>query len=459
MDVVLERTADNGGGLRQRGEGLAGGVVSAGLQGGLQMHSAVHPERIFAVSDAEGLVVAEGAVGIARLRPVDRKVALTRQREDFLVIVHAIHALALGGRRQQRQWHGCLEDATGLDHVVEQQPGLGLLAKNLEYGHAGPAIGSGVVDEHERHRGEVAARGDVEVVAQGPTLATDHQGVLFIGVVADGGSVVLVVNGTLGHEAIEASGAGVAGEHDLLGIGGVLNRVPTEHGGPCHGVQASTGQGRVATKPPNLQRVGPRDRVDRDDRPSIGRVETTGEGILVGTRVVGAAGPDEAGEIICTAAISDLSRGSQHSLTHIHRPRLEPGRCEGGRQRQAAGGGSPGDQVGDHGFVPVGGHEVGIQPRKHPLEEHLAAAGVPQQGSVGWVGGGEVGVEGQIRLQEGARLLWSILIHQDWCIGRIHGHPGGLGFGRRRHRGSQVVAVVSDVGGPNHRVAGEHPRP
>ena len=157
MDVVLERTADNGGGLRQRGEGLAGGVVFTGLQGGLQMQSAVYPKRVLAVSNAEGLVVAEGATAVPGFRPVDRQIALTRQREDFLVVVHATHALALGGRGQQRQRHGGLKDTAGLHHVVEQQPCRGLFAEDLEDGHAGPAIGSGMVDEHEGQRGKVAA--------------------------------------------------------------------------------------------------------------------------------------------------------------------------------------------------------------------------------------------------------------------------------------------------------------
>ena len=149
MNVVLEGTAGDGRRLRKRFEGLASRVVPTRSEIGLLMQPAVHPERILTVPDTEGLVMAERAVGIPRFRPVDRKVALPSRRTNLQIVVHPGHALTFHRWGQQRQGHGRLQDTAGLDHVVEEEAGLGLLPENLEDGHAGPPIRTHVVDEHE----------------------------------------------------------------------------------------------------------------------------------------------------------------------------------------------------------------------------------------------------------------------------------------------------------------------
>ena len=78
---------------------------------------------------------------------------------------------------------------------------------------------------------------------------------------------------------------------------------------------------------------------------------------------------------------------------------------------------------------------------------------------MGRIGRGEVGVEDQVRVQERPRLVRGVLIDQQWGVGGIHQHPGGLGIARRGHGGPQEVAVVGDVSGPDHGVAGKDPGP
>ena len=336
MDVILEGTARNGGGLRERLEGFAGGVVPAGSEIGLLMQPAVHPEGVLAVPDAEGFVVAERAVGIPRFRPVDREVALPRRWTDLQVVVHASHALTFHRRGQERQGHGRLQDAARLHHVVEEQAGLGLLPEDLEDGHAGPPVRTGVVDEHEGQRREVAAGGDVEVVTQGPSLAADHQRVLLVGIVADGCRVVLVVDGALGLETIQPARAGVARQHNLTRLGRILDRVSAEDRRPRHRVQARLDQRGVAPEPPDLQRVASRNGVDGEDGGTVGGLETCRERVLVGARMVRAAGSDETGKVIGASAIPGLPGGRQHPLTDIHGPDIDAGGLQGGRQRQAS---------------------------------------------------------------------------------------------------------------------------
>ena len=180
-------------------------------------------------------------------------------------------------------------------------------------------------------------------------MAADHQGVFLVGIIADGRRVILVVDRTLGLEAVEPPRTGVARQHNLTGLDWILDRVPNEDRRPSHGVQARPDQRGVATEPPNLQRVAPWDGVDGDDGGPVGCFESGRERILVGARMVGATGSDKTGEVIGTTAVPGFPQGWQHPLADIHGPGIDARRFQDSRQREASRRGIPRSQIGDHG--------------------------------------------------------------------------------------------------------------
>ena len=242
--------------------------------------------------------------------------------------------------------------------------------------------------------GIVLAGGDVEVVARGEGHAARHEGVLLVGVVPGECLVVLGIDHAGRLARVEGSRAHLAGEDDLRGVGGPLDFIAADVGGPMDGPDADLEVGGVMARrrgvgaePPDFEPMVVREAVDRDDRARGCSRDASHEGIDVGGRQVkvALAHVDMAGQV--AARGTRLPRRWKQPFTHPchaleHAGRHEDiapqvrGRCfgqrrwcrlgdEGGRSRRSAHG------VGEIGIEChdelVGGHEVNLSGKEGVL--------------------------------------------------------------------------------------------
>src|SRR5262245_16951670 len=98
--------------------------------------------------------------------------------------------------------------------------------------HGRTPVGLGVLQENERLGGITSSRRDIEVIAQCVSLASDHQGVLFVRVIALARRVVLKINPALCLKAWQRAGTIVAGEYDFIRRRRPFQRVTTKDSGP-----------------------------------------------------------------------------------------------------------------------------------------------------------------------------------------------------------------------------------
>ena len=282
-----------------------------GRRRGPRVHAAVHPRRALAVEPGELAVHRRGIVELRR-RQAGQRGRIGRPGRHF-VIRDAFSGLGRrkgpqrgrgkiglpigvhrGARRERRRPHGQRQNGQrhrGLQHlarhriVAENNTGDGLLAQDLKDRHGRAFIRLRVVDQHilVRRGGE-----EVEVVAQRPRAAVDHQGVLLVGVVTGQRGVVLGVDGAFRLQRGQIAGAGIARQHDLLGGRRPRQRVPLHHRGPVGGGEPRTQRG-VFFIPPYLQGVLTRQGVDADDGALFGIVEAHDEGVEIGLGIEGRA--------------------------------------------------------------------------------------------------------------------------------------------------------------------------
>ena len=177
------------------------------------MGAAVDPVVAFAVLEAEFPVEGGSACG-------PRLGSQVKRRGDFEVLAQS--GRGVHGEWQERHRHRRVENGAGGDAIGELVESI--LAQDFINRDRGALVGGvGVFDQDAWQRGEVGAdsgsgriRGEVEVVAQGVGLAAEHDGVLFIGVVADFADIRLVVDGSRGDGGSEAAGAFVRSHDNLL---------------------------------------------------------------------------------------------------------------------------------------------------------------------------------------------------------------------------------------------------
>ena len=193
IDELLARDRHGG---AERAEGSRIRVVGAGLQRrDARMRGAINPEVVLAILPREGVVVTEGAI-LAIGVPAARQVASAMAHLD--VVVHGIHARALHRPRQEGQGRWRLDHLPRGHDVVEDEPGLGLLAQHLEDLHRGPSVQGHVIEQDVGLGRVLGPGGDVQVVAGGEGHPAGHDGVLLVGVVAREVALALPVDRALG---------------------------------------------------------------------------------------------------------------------------------------------------------------------------------------------------------------------------------------------------------------------
>ena len=168
---------------------------------------------------------------------------------------------------------------------------------------------------------------------------------LLVGIVANPGRVVLGVDAALCLETGEAAAAGIGRQNDLFGgVVGPGKLVAADHRRPIDGVKTLAlildRVGRILSKPPDLEQVGPRDGIDRDDGARVRAGEPGCEGIDVGFGVKRrtAALEDVTGQVISGAA--QFTGRRSDSVTHIGSLIKIPGSATGGNRPRAGGGGA-----------------------------------------------------------------------------------------------------------------------
>ena len=411
-DVGVECPVAEGVGVVEFGIGERGG--GGGERGvfGAVVGAAIDPVVALAVFEGETGVVGRCAGG-GSLGRVEIGVG-----GDFEI------AGEVGGgverQRQLGQRHGRVDDSAGGDGVVEGVGGV--LAQDLVGGHGRAAVvGIGVLDEDAGEGGEAGAGGDVEIVAQGVGAAGEHEGVLFVGVIAGLGGVVLVVDDALGLGGGEVAGAGVGGEDDLGFVGAVGDGVAADFG---RGVEVGefAGGGGDFFEPPNGELVGVAgEGVDGDNRSGGGGAHADGEGVFVGGGGVGGAAGDVAGHAVITG-------GWGEALADVD------GAGEGG-----------GVVAFEVAVAALGlGHEADVP-------DAAVVAGEFEQSAVDLVAGEADEQALGKGVEHGLVLLFVVLV-DDGGDGAVFEFEAGAGGGGAAVGGDGVVGESGDVVGPDLQV-------
>ena len=228
------------------------------------MRTAVEPVSALAVDVREGVVVRVAGVknGVEAWHRVRRAGGL-----HFFIGDRAIRADRQG---QDRQRHRRLEQLAHAGIVGKGRRAL--FAQHLEGIHRRAAIRFRVGNEDERLR----SRREIEIVAQSPGPAIEHQCVLFVRVIAGLRGAIFKVYLSRCFEAWQIARAIVAGEHDLL-----RSRWPAElilpHIGRPVGARELAARRTVLLKPPDFQQVFSSQCVDTDDRAFLRLAESRNE--------------------------------------------------------------------------------------------------------------------------------------------------------------------------------------
>ena len=219
----------------ERGEpktGLGLVIIAHAKRGRLAravVHAAIHPRGALAVDKRKLPVprrlIVETAVRQLRL---GGRVGAGSQRN--LVIGHRLSLFAgrkprgrtveihtpsprtghAGGPHRQRQYgqrHRRLQDFARLRRIEKLDAREGFVAQHFEDGHRRPLISFDIINEDEFFRG----RGQIEIVAQRPGAAIEHEGVFLVGIVARQHRIVLVINTALRLQRGQVIGPGIAG--------------------------------------------------------------------------------------------------------------------------------------------------------------------------------------------------------------------------------------------------------
>ena len=403
-----------------------------GRRRGPRVHAAVHPRRALAVEPGEFAVHRRRIVELRR-RQAGERGRIDRRGRHF-VVRDAFSGLGRGkdplggrgkirfpigvhrgarrerrrlhGQRQNGQRHRGLQDLARHRLVAENNAVERLLAQDLEDRHGRAFIRLRVVNQHVlvRRGGE-----EVEVVAQRPRAAVDHQGVLLVGVVTGQRGVVLRVDGAFRLQRRQVAGARIARQHDLLGGRRPRQRVPLHHRGPVGGGERRPHRG-IFFVPPHLQGVFARQGVDPDDGALLGVVEAHDEGIEVGLGI-------ERRAIGHRADIADQGiRARRRENALAHRGRLQRG---------------------------IGGSR-GIELRIHPLKPNVIAVRVADQRAAHR--GGRRHRRGKTEVLRDGRMRPGriVLIHEHRAVGRIEHHRGrGAGI-----KGTRINGIARAIGRP-----------
>ena len=133
-------------------------------------------------------------------------------------------------------------------------------------------------------------RGDVQVVAQCVSAAAQHEGVLFVRVVAHQRRIVLIIHRAGGLGPCQITRAHALRDHDLRRIARVRNRVAADLSRHIKVAELRRRRGHLL-EPTHDQGIATRLGVDRYDRPQVRRVHASGEGIGVARGIIaGTAG-------------------------------------------------------------------------------------------------------------------------------------------------------------------------
>ena len=178
------------------------------------MGAAVDPVVTFAVLETE--------FSVERWSPGCESLGCDVKRRGHFEVL-AQPGRGVHGEWQEGHRHRRVEDGAGGDAIGELVEGI--LAQDFIYRDRGALVGGvRVFDQDAGQRGKGAADGccrravsEVEVVAQGVTLAAEQDGVFLIRVVAGFTNIRLVVDGARGDGGSEAAGALVRGHDNLLG--------------------------------------------------------------------------------------------------------------------------------------------------------------------------------------------------------------------------------------------------
>ena len=116
-------------------------------------------------------------------------------------------------------------------------------------------------------------------------------------------------------------------------------------------------------------------------------------------------------------------------------------------------------ELSDDGGVEVGGLEIHVQPREHPLEGHPIPRRETQERAVGRLAGIQKAVELELGRQLAAWVVQGILILNGGHVVRGQEHGGQRGLLLRGHQRPDVMTVFGHVAGPDKLVARIDGRP
>ena len=262
------------------------------------VHTTIHPRRALAVDKRKLPVAWRLIVELAvRQRRLGGRVRAGGQRN--LVIGHRLplfagrkprgrtveidtprprtgHAGRPHRQRQYGQRHRCLQDFAGLRRIKKLDAREGFVAQHFEDGHRRPLIGFDIINEDKFFR----RRGQIEIVAQRPGAAIEHEGVFLVGVVARQHRVVLVINTALRLQRGQVIGPGIAGQDNFRS-----RRRPTEfifaHIGRPIGRLDVRGRRYTRLVPPDFQPIVTGQGVDADNGTALRLFKTHHEGVEV----------------------------------------------------------------------------------------------------------------------------------------------------------------------------------
>ena len=312
MRIILPQIRHDGpdGRLRrpERGEpktGLGLVIIAHAKRGRLAravVHAAIHPRGALAV-DKRKLPVPRRLIVETAVRQLRLGGWIGAGSQRNLVIGHGLTFFAVGeprgrtveihtpgprishaGRphrqRQYGQRHRRLQDFARLRRIEKLDAREGFVAQHFEDGHRRPLISFDIINEDEFFRG----RGQIEIVAQRPGAAIEHEGVFLVGIVARQHRVVLVINTALRLQRGQVIGPGIAGQNDFRGRRRPPQFISAHIGGPIGRLDV---RGRRHTRliPPDFQPIVTSQGVDADNGTPLRLLKTHDERVEVGLGV------------------------------------------------------------------------------------------------------------------------------------------------------------------------------